>query len=92
MGIKNCKHKGLEELYVTGKTTKINLRFQKNILYILDHLAGITELQDCVGVKDFHALKGVRKGTYSMHVNKNYCITFQWEDGQVVDVNFKDYH
>lgn len=92
MGIRNCKHKGLEELYVKGRTKHIGTRFHANTLRILDHLAGITSLQDCEGVKDFHELKGDRKGTYSMHVTGNWCITFQWSGSDVYDLDFEDYH
>ena len=92
MGIRNCRNKGLEELYVRGKTRHIGVRYQANIIRILDHLASIIELKDCVGVKDFHELRGDRRGTYSMHVSGNYCITFKWDGQDVFDVNFEDYH
>lgn len=52
----------------------------------------ITDLKDCEGVKDFHELKGERKGTFSMHVTGNYCITFKWDGTDVYDVEFEDYH
>lgn len=92
MGIRNCRHKGLEELFIHGFTSKIGERYHRKIILILDHLANITNLRDCVGVRDFHELKGQRKGTYAMHVSGNYCITFRWVDEEVVDVNFEDYH
>lgn len=90
--IKNCAHKGLEELYVNGDTSRIGKSFHKNILLIMDHLAGIADLKDCHGVKDFHPLKGALKGRFSMHVNGNYCIVFKLVDGHVCDVDFVDYH
>ena len=62
------------------------------MLLILDHIASIADLRDCVGVRDSHELKGDRKGTYSMHVSSNYCITFRWENGEVADADFEDYH
>lgn len=92
MGIRNCRSKGLEELYVRGKSRHIGARYHTNILRILDHLTAITDLKDCEGVKDFHELKGDRKGTFSMHVTGNYCITFKWDGTDVYDVDFEDYH
>ncbi len=92
MAIAGFRHKGLEELFVRGKTGKIGKPFHKNARLILDHLNGIADLADCVGVRDFHELKGDRKGAYSMHVNANYCITFRWVSGAVRDVDFEDYH
>ena len=59
---------------------------------ILDHLDAIVVPEDCIGVRDFHQLKGKRKGTYAMSVSGNYRITFRWDDGDVVDVDFEDYH
>ena len=92
MGIGSFKHDGLEELFEDGTTAKIGAEFHKTALGILDHLNGIESLQDCVGVKKFHALKGDRKGTYAMSVSANYRITFAWEAPDVTDVNFEDYH
>lgn len=40
----------------------------------------------------FHALKGARKGTYAVAVTGNWRITFQWEDGDALNVHFEDYH
>ena len=92
MGIRNFRNKGLEELYIRGRSRHIGTRYHANILRILDHLAAITDLKDCEGVKDFHELKGECKGTFSMHVSGNYCITFKWDGINVYDVNFEDYH
>lgn len=92
MAIRNCKHKGLEELYINGSSRKIAKQFYKNCLLILDHIAAISDIKDCIGVKNFHELKGSRKATYSMHVNGNYCITFKWNNQDVFDVDFEDYY
>ena len=92
MGIQNSKHKGLEELYVKGKTKHIGARYHANTRRILDHLAAMTDLRDAEGVKDFHELKGDRKGTYSMHVTGNYCVTFKWNGHDAYDLDFEDYH
>jgi len=92
MGIRDCRHKGLKELYCSGHTARIGVRHIKNALLILNFLSDLDDITNCQGVKDFHALKGDRKGTYSMHVNGNYCITFKWNGSDVYDVDFEDYH
>lgn len=92
MPIKSFKHKGLKELFETGKSSKIGIKFVKRCLRIMDFLWGIADLKDCNGVYDFHPLTGNRKGTYSMHVNGNYCITFKWKEPDVYDLDFDDYH
>ena len=40
-----------------------------------------------------HALKGPLKGHYAVSVSGNYWrVTFRFEDGAAVDVNYVDYH
>ncbi len=39
-----------------------------------------------------HQLTGERKGTWSLHVTRNWRLTFRFEDDEVVDVDFEDYH
>lgn len=38
------------------------------------------------------ALKGDRKGEYSIRVNEQWRICFCWEDGDAVKVKIEDYH
>lgn len=37
-------------------------------------------------------LKGDRKGWYSIRINEQYRIEFQWVDGNAKDVGIVDYH
>ena len=39
-----------------------------------------------------HILTGNLKGRYAVTVTRNWRITFAWEDGDAVQVNFEDYH
>jgi proteic killer suppression protein len=92
MAISGFRHKGLKQLFEEGKSAKIGKRYAAKALVILDYLDAIAAIEDCKGVQDFHELKGKDKGTYSMHVNGNYCITFAWDGQHVYDVDFIDYH
>ena len=38
------------------------------------------------------ALKGDRKGQYSIRINDQWRLCFIWEDGDVLDVEIVDYH
>jgi toxin HigB-1 len=38
------------------------------------------------------ALKGDRKGQYSIRINDQYRICFTWKDGSAYDVEVVDYH
>jgi proteic killer suppression protein len=40
----------------------------------------------------FHALKGDRKGTFTVAVSGNWRITFRFQEGDAFDVNLEDYH
>lgn len=37
-------------------------------------------------------LKGDRKGTYSIRINRQWRICFRWSDGGADDVRIEDYH
>ena len=39
-----------------------------------------------------HPLKGDMKGLWSIEVNKNWRITFEFKAGDVYIVNYEDYH
>jgi toxin HigB-1 len=38
------------------------------------------------------ALKGDRKGEYSIRINMQWRICFRWRDGHALDVEIVDYH
>jgi len=38
------------------------------------------------------ALRGDRKGQYSIRINKKWRICFRWENGHAYDVEITDYH
>ena len=40
----------------------------------------------------FHSLSGSRKGQYSISINKQWRICFEWHDGHAYNVEIKDYH
>ena len=92
MGIRNFKHKGLAELFIYGESGKIGTRYVKVAKHILSVLDMMVHPDSCKVFKGFHELKGRRKGTYSLHVNGNYCITFTWDGFEACNVNFEDYH
>lgn len=84
--------KGLEDLFVDGRSKRINPTYHKRIIELLDLLNAATGPRDLNGVAKFHALKGDRKGTYSMHVSGNWVLTFRFDGANVADVDFEDYH
>jgi len=39
-----------------------------------------------------HRLTGDRKGTWSLHVTRNWRLTFRIDADEILDVNLEDYH
>ena len=39
-----------------------------------------------------HQLTGDRKGIWSLHVTRNWRLTFQIMDGEILELNYEDYH
>ena len=37
-------------------------------------------------------LRGDRKGQYSIRVNDQWCVCFEWRDGHAYEVEIVDYH
>lgn len=62
----------------------------ENILFLLSR-AQAPEDVDLPGLR-LHPLKGQRKGYWAVTVRANWRIVFRFEDGDVHDVDFLDYH
>lgn len=91
--IKNFKHQGLLKFFETGKTTGINAQHASRIRILLARLNVAVNPKDLDAPGFYlHELKGKRKNTWSLRVNKNWRITFSVVDGDAVDVDLEDYH
>ncbi len=62
----------------------------RDILAALDLSRG-PEGMDLPGFR-LHGLKGPLEGHWSVRVSGNWRVTFRFEDGAAVDVNYVDYH
>jgi len=91
--IKSFKHKGLEKYYASGSTKGIQAKHAKKLrmqLVALDTAQHIEDL-DIPGYR-LHQLKGGLKGLWSITVNANWRITFEFSEGNIFIVNYEDYH
>lgn len=91
--IKGWKHKGLKELFETGRTGKIQSKFHGRIrerLDVLDIAASPAAMN--VPGYDFHPLKGYKPTRYAVHVNGPWCITFEFDGTDAAKVDFEQYH
>lgn len=91
--IKSFKHKGLKVYFETGKTSGIQAKHAKKLRM---QLAAIDTAQviDDIDLPGFglHPLKGSRAGIWSIVVNGNWRITFEFRDGHAYILNYEDYH
>ncbi len=92
--IKSFKHKGLENLFTQGKTKSVKADHVKKLRLILGVLNSASTIEDIQSVKPFrcHTLTGNRKGEHAVWVNKNWRVTFIFDDGNVYLTNYEDYH
>ncbi len=91
--IKSFRNKGLDELWSKGRTAKIDAKLHQRIIVRLDALEAATKPEDMnVPGFDFHPLKGFRPVRYTVHVNGPWCITFEFEAGDVCRIDFEQYH
>ena len=86
------KHNGLEELYVTGKTRRIDPQLHRKIRVILTVLGSASSLADAASLTGFHPLFGPLKGHYAVTVTGNWRVTFKFENGRTTNVDYLDYH
>ena len=62
----------------------------RQILALLETADSIEDM-DLPGL-NLHELKGQRKGTCTVKVSGNWRVTFKIIDGDVLNVNYEDYH
>lgn len=83
----------MAELWAKGRTAKIYVKMRQRILIRLDRLNVATApAQMNLPGFDSHVLKGFVPTRYSVHVNGPWCITFEFDSGDVLRVDFEQYH
>lgn len=91
--IKTFRHKGLADLFETGRSAKVDARLWQRVLLRLDRLdAAQTPDEMNLPGFDFHALQGFRPTRYTVHVNGPWCITFAFDGEDAVRVDLEQYH
>lgn len=91
--IKSFAHKGLETFYLTGSTKGIQAKHSKKLKNILATLDVMTHVEDInFPSLNLHQLKGKEKDKWSVKVNANWRIIFEFIDGNVYVVDYLDYH
>ena len=90
--IRSLRHKGLHELFSTGRGAKIRPDLRQRSLNRLDviHRAIRLEEIDIVGFA-LHWLQG-SPTRYAVRVNGPWRITFDWDEGDAWRVDLEQYH
>ncbi|MDP9075787.1 MAG: type II toxin-antitoxin system RelE/ParE family toxin [Bacteroidota bacterium] len=91
--IEGIQHKGLKLLWEKDNSSKIPATQIFKIRMILTLLDNAVKIQDMnFPGSDLHSLKGDLAGFWSVKVNGNYRLIFRFENENVFDVDYIDYH
>lgn len=95
MKIRNIVHKGLKRLYMEdsskGLAAETVDKLNKMLAFLQD-MQSANELRT-ISVWKAHQLTGDRKGVWSLHVTRNWRLTFWIDDeNEISDLNLEDYH
>lgn len=91
--IQSFRHKGLRRFYETGSVSGIQPKHAKRLRMLLAALDTSQSVED-MNVPGFklHRLKGQEKGRWSVWVNGNWRVTFEFRDGQAYLLDYEYYH
>ena len=91
--IRSFRHRGLKRLYERDDASQIHAAYRKKVSRILADLdtARMPKDMDFPGLR-LHPLTGGLKGFWSVTVSANWRIIFRFDDTDVVDADFIDYH
>ena len=94
MKIRSFAHKGLKTLYLEDRAKGVPADALEKLRAMLTFLQ---DMQDSEKLRAFplwraHQLTGARKGVWSLHVTRNWRLTFRIEEGEILDVEYEDYH
>ena len=91
--IQSFRHRGLRQLYNgrgQGRLPPEHVEKLTDILATLDY-SRIPGDMDLPGYR-LHRLRGRLSNHYAVSVSSNWRVTFRFEDGDVFDVDYVDYH
>lgn len=91
--IKSFKHKGLRQLFESGRTAGVQPNHAKRLRLqpaALDSAYTIDDMQ-MPGWR-LHPLKGELAGRWAITVNGNWRLTFEFRDGNAYVWDYEDYH
>jgi len=91
--IKTFSHKGLNNFFNNGDTTRIQSDHIKKLRLLLANLNAATKLENMnLPGLGLHKLQGNMKDFWSIKINGNWRLIFRFSNGDAYDVDYLDYH
>ena len=91
--IKSFKHKGLKKYFELGNASGIQNSHARKLKMQLSAIGTALVIEDIdLPCYQLHPLKGNREGIWSISVNGNWRVTFEFSDGNATILNYEDYH
>lgn len=96
MKIRSVKHKGLRRFIKDDDPSGLPPGFVEKIRNIVSYLQEIEDAEELRAIPAWraHQLTGSRQGVWSVTVTRNWRLTFlvDEDEGEIVDLNYEDYH
>lgn len=91
--ITSFRHKGLRNYFESGNLAGIQPAHAKRLQMQLAALDTAQTIDD-MNIPGFrlHPLKGHEQGRWSIWVNGNWRVTFEFENGNAMILDYEDYH
>ena len=91
--IQSFRHKGLRKFFESGHAAGIQPHHAQRLRMLMAALDTSQSIED-MNVPGFrlHPLKGSGRGRWSVWVNGNWRITFEFRDGHAYVLDYEDYH
>ena len=91
--IRSFRHKGVETFFRTGKTTGIQAKYAKRLRLQLARLNRASGPHDMTAPGwRLHPLKGRLVDHWAVWVDSHWRLTFAFEIGEAILVDYQDYH
>jgi len=92
--IRSFADKHTRDIFLTGKSKKFHPELTRKAVRRLEYVDLAISLSDLKVPPSnrLHALRGDRKGQYSISINNQWRICFRFENDNAYDVEMTDYH
>ena len=91
--IESFKHKGLKKFFEKGDSSKIHQVHTRRLQLILTQINAARDIRDMnFPGSNLHRLSSEKKNIWSVNVSGNLRVIFRFEDRDVYDVDYLDYH